>query len=338
MIASVFENEGQRKALNKQMDALQNLERIDVEQYKDLALKGDTQAWRNRLATLRQVDPELARVRDAAIKTNAVQMAKIANETGRSDEIAKQVFGLAQQFAAGAPAEMALGEAFLEKAKERLGRGAKLPPTYQAELIKSGLEKTGGAGVGVSRQGPVAGVLGKLLGSAAVQQEITNENQAGQLATVGQAIAGNRMNILAGLMPQFQNFEQAKLNLAGHALSVVNSETPSKVGLAGQDILQMTEARRQEGNAIAQAIAGLKGQQSLRQNNFVGGLIRQGTDLTGAMMGSMGGQGGILSSLGIGGKGAGAAAGAGEYQTTNVGGQQFSTPIMRPGQFTRSVF
>lgn len=295
MIGSVFENEGNRKAINKQMDALGQLQILDPEKYKKMAYQGDVDAWRNRLKALREVDPQLNQIRNDALSAMTTRMAELVQQTGRSDKIGNMIMGLAQQFSAGAPAEMALGEAFMAKAKERLGRGAELPPTYQAELVRSGLEEAGAVGIGADRRGPVAGRLGKLLGRAATEQEILNEQQAAALAATGQALTANRMNILAGLVPTISNLDTARTNLGLQGLGVVEAEAPRKVGFAGTDIVGLEEQKRAETNQKLMEMAKLKGMQDLRQGRFVGGLIRTGSSAIGGALSSMAG-GGLFGS------------------------------------------
>lgn len=290
--SAIAKGDAKRKAANKQIDALKNMKELDPKIYENLVKEKDVEAWKTRLSTMRQVDPQLATIRDNALKTFTNQLAKTAADEGRSDDIANMVMGLATQFNAGAPAEMELGDALIAKAKEKLGRGGALPPTYQAELIRSGLEKAGTAGLDPNRKGAVAGVLGKLLGREAMDVERQNEQDAIQLAQAGGQIATNRLNILQGLIPQMQNYEAAKLNMAGAGLSAVNSETPSKIGLAGQDVMNLWERRRAETNAQAMEVAKLEGEKAMAKAEMLSGLFQAGSQGISAVAGGMGGGGG----------------------------------------------
>jgi hypothetical protein len=290
--SAAIKGNAKRKALNGQIDALKELNDIDPEAYANLAKQGDIDAWKTRLDTMRKVDPQLAEIRDSSLKSFTTMLAKNASDSNRSDDVAQMVYGLAQQFAAGAPAEMDLGTAFTNKAREKLGRGSQLPPTYQAELIRSGLETAGAAGVGASRQGPVAGVLGRLLGSAAMNVERQNEQDAMTLAQAGSQLSSSRLNILQGLIPQFQNYEQAKTNLAAQGLAAVNQETPSKIGLAGADLVNLTETARRERNLGIQKVAELEGQKALAAGEMKAGFVQAGSQFAQSVIGGLAGGGG----------------------------------------------
>jgi hypothetical protein len=299
--SAVAKGNAKRKAANMQIDALKNMKELDPAVYEKLVKEKDVSAWKTRLNTMREVDPQLAQIRDNSLKVFTSQLAKNAADNGRSDEIAKMVMGLADQFNSGAPAEMALGDAMVQRAKEKLERGSSLPPTYQAELIRSGLEKAGTAGLDPNRKGAVAGVLGKLLGSEAMAVERQNEQDAMQLAQAGGQIATNRLNILQGLIPQLQNYEAAKTNMAGQAMGVVNAETPSKIGLAGQDLMNLWERRRLEGNAQAREVAKLEGEKAMAKAEMLSGLFQSGSQaisgIAGGMGGGAGGAGGMLGGM-----------------------------------------
>jgi hypothetical protein len=310
--SAVAKGQAKRKAANMQIDALKNMKKLDPKVYEKLVADKDTEAWKRRLKTMRDVDPELATIRDQSIKAFTTQLAKNANETGRSDEIANYVMGLAEQFNAGAPAEMDVGDAMIARAREKLDRGAELPPTYQAEMIRSGLEQAGGAGIGPDRKGAVTGVLGKLLGREAMAVERQNEADAMQLAQAGGQISANRMNILQGLIPQMQNYEAAKTNLAAQGMAMVNTETPSKIGLGGQDMMNLWERRRLEGNKEAQAVAKLEGEKAMAKAEMLSGLFQSASQGVGAIAGGLGGgAGGMMGGM------AGGAAGGGGF--ANVG-------------------
>jgi hypothetical protein len=269
------------------MEALQRVRLIDPQEMANIAKKGDIDAWKNRLDAIQKVDPKLGELRNNAIKSLTTSLAKNATDSNASDETSKFVIGLAQQFAAGAPADFDLGSAMQAKAKEVMGRGSNLPPTYQAELIRSGLEKGGTVGIGPDRKGAVAGVLGKLLGSEAVAMEQQNANFAGSLAGAAQQITSNRMNILAGLSAQMQQFEANKQSLATQGLDVVNSEAPSKVGASGADMVNMYESRRAGENQKLMGQADLEAQRYLAQGEQNAGLIAGGTQMAGSILGGL---------------------------------------------------
>lgn len=291
--SSAIKGDAQRKSLNGQIDALKDMNDIDPKAYAELAKRGDLDAWKNRLDAMQKVDPQLADIRSSSLKMLTNNLARYSEAQGRTDDIAKTIYGMAQEYAAGAPAEMDLGSAFLDRAKERLGRGSELPPTFQAEMIRSGLESGGTTGVGANRKGPVAGVLGKLLGSAAVGMERQNEQDAAALANAGDQLSRNRMSILSGLLPQLQSYEAAQQNLAAsvlaQGLNVVNNETPGKIGLSGADLVNLNETARQERNQKAMSIAQLKGQKEMARAEMQSGFAQSGTAFAQNIIGGLSG-------------------------------------------------
>lgn len=259
-------SKAKKKALEKQQAAIQKLKSIDIESYKKTAKQGDIAQLVNRYEAFRVADPELAKVRDASVQ----QMLNVM--TGRQPELMadymKTLTGQAIE-AAKAPELPALQAQLLERAKQKLDLGATLPPEFQAELIRSGLEVGGASGVGASRRGPLGQLLGRAVGREQLALEAQREQQAQQLMQAAQQSQANRMSTLAGLIPVVQGVPQ--MQLAGQTFGLAQSLVPSQVGLTGQDIVNALEANRQFENQRIQALAGIQAQQALRKGEAQAG-------------------------------------------------------------------
>jgi hypothetical protein len=290
--SAYLEGMAKKRAIGAQMKAWQNLRGIDVGSYKKIAYNNARRNYLDRFKLFREGDPELAQVRDVAIQ----HALDTLNDTSGNQEKAQQV---ADRLAASAldmegdQASKRLESSLLNRAQENLDQGANLPPEFQAELVRSGLESAGASGIGVNRKGPLAQLLGKKIGAEQIALERQRASDALQLGAGAQALRTNRLNILAGIAPALQNIDASRFNLAAGAESLAEGQMPQDVGLTGRDVLNLHESNRALDNQRTLALGQLKAGKHLVSGETASKYVQAGTGfLQSALGGIMGGGGG----------------------------------------------
>lgn len=285
---------GQAKAAGTMAKALRSLEKIDVAKLSNLAISGDSEAYLRRLEFARQNEPDLAEIRSASL-------GKLATVLG-SDAAPwdKLVSGLISVGEEDTSASQALESQMRTKAAELLKAGGALPSTFQAELVRSGLETGGKTGVGLSKTGPLAQLLGNKIGEAQINLENLRLQQATGLATAADTLKQNRASILQGILPTAQT---AILSPTLTGLQLAESMIP-QIGLTGKEQVQLTEQARQEDNATKLGTAQQQANSQLAKAQGNAGLVSGLTSGVGNAI-SMWGWGNMLKPAGGAGTGAG---------------------------------
>lgn len=261
-------SQAQKKAIEEQKRALARLKSIDIEKYKKEANLGDREEYANRLENLRITDPELAKVRDASV-ANLLETIQPSQPT-RADRVADL---LVERATEENPLMRRLEQRFLELANTRLDEGAELPPEFQAELVRSGLEQAGTTGAGANRSGPLAQLLGTRIGEAGLQLERQRVSEALGLTQASEALKNNRTNILRGLATDLQNLELSRTNVARTALTDIYAQGPGG-GLDGDDVINALETNRQLKNYQILGKGQLNAMNEMRRGAETGGYIQ----------------------------------------------------------------
>lgn len=298
----------QKKAIGQQQDILRK--KLDPETLNGLAQKADEERAKNRIALQKEVDPELAQLRQQG-KEQLLQQASIPNESRQSTQLANTLFSETKQ---QDPRLEAIKNSILDSAKSEIDAGSTLPPSFQAELVRSGLNRGSQAGIAVNRNsigGPVANVLG----AAGIQLQQQREQAAQQLATTGQNLISARTSLLASVFPKLQDLETQRRMEAAQNFGVGEATLPES-GLSGQDVTNI-EIARQKGisNTVGQKAA-VDANQANAQGSYVSSLIGAGTSLAGGAAGQIGGAMSAVPAasnmVGVGGSG-GASVDIGQY-------------------------
>lgn len=288
----------QKKAIGQQKDILRK--KLDPETLNTLAQKADEERVKNRLALQKEVDPELAALRQQG-KEQLLANASIPEESKQSTQLANALFAETKQ---QDPRLEAIKNSILDAAQTEINAGATLPPEFQAELVRAGLNTGSQAGIAIDK-GTIGGGVARALGLAGIQLQQQRQQAAQQLATTGQNLVSARTNILASVFPKLRDLETVRRQEAAQNFGVGEATLPES-GLSGQDVTNI-EIARQKGlaNAVGQQ-AQVKANQANSQGQFVSSLIGAGTSLAGGAAGAIGGgAGGALASnmVGVGGGG-----------------------------------
>lgn len=289
-------SDAQGKAISSQKKAIKRLKEINIPDYIDKARLGDKEQFIARYEDLRDADPTLG-----AVRTGAEQQMRDLIE-GNSNPAQSLLNDLVSEgkVQVDDPRYRALEDSLIQRAQTHLNEGATLPPEFQAELVRSGLEQgsTVNPATGINRNGPLAQLLGKRIGAAELQLQAQREQQAMGLAQGATAIKGNRMAILSGLLPAAEQEREQQFNLAGKGLTAATALGPAG-GVSGKEILNMNEANRQQYNQSQIALGKLSAERNIKNGQERAAYAQAISSFVSSLAGGVagGGTGSILSGL-----------------------------------------
>lgn len=298
----------QKKGVEQQNQLLKG--NMNPDKLNALATRFDKDRAKNRIEFQKELDPELAALRQKG-KEELLAQAELDKTTTDSAKVAKELFNEVKQ---ADPRMQALKESLITRAQADLDAGATLPPEYQAELVRAGLTQASQGGIGFDKS-TIGGGVARALGSAGLQLAAARANEAQQLAQSAQNITNSRVNILATVFPKLRDLESVNRQDALVNFQVGDSALP-QVGLTGQDAVNIQIAKTKAKGALLQKGADIKSQEAVNQGQYTGALIGAGTSLVSNVLTS-----------GAGGSGSVAGAGAGTWGTAGQPGS--STPTTR---------
>jgi hypothetical protein len=215
------------------------------------AQQADIDRAKNQLALQGQIDPALLAQRYASEGAIAKTSAALASGNTPADTVAATA---AREAVAGTPGEDDAKKALVDAALKELAAGATLPPDVQAQLVQTGLQKTGQVTGAANASGVGGQVLSTILGTAGINLKMQREQQAANLTNAAQDLQTKRQNILQGLFPNLQNQQLKNISAQQGILQQSNAMAPS-VGLGGNDVTNLWLARVGATNQLAQASA-----------------------------------------------------------------------------------
>ena len=290
------------KAAVAQKNALKGQQRIlkdelSFERINQAATDADELRAVNRKALQERIDPELAKLRQLG-KERLLEEAKRPNESLESTKVAKTLF---EENAVEDPRLKALKDSIIQRAQEDLSAGATLPPEFQSELVRAGVEQGSQAGFKVDRR-TVGGSIARALGLGGVQLQQAREQQATNLAGAATNLQESRAGILASIFPSIKAAEEERRKNAITDFGIGESTLPES-GLTGREAAGIQQNR---GNTLLK-IRGERGkvsaQQALAAGEANAAYIGAGTSFVTSALGAYGGGGG--GAIGGGGGGGG---------------------------------
>lgn len=287
--ASDKASSAQKKAVTSQAKLLKKL---DPDVLNSLAQRIDKERAVNRLAFQKEIDPELAQLRELS-KKQLLEGAMQDPSTKQSQKLADSLYNETKD---EDPRMVALKNSLIDNAEQELAAGATLPPEFQAELVRAGLNTGAQSGVGFSRDTVGPGVS-RLIGEAGIQLKAARQDQAMQLTGAAQELTNARVNILASVFPKLRDLETQKRNEEIANLSLAESLLP-EVGLNGQDAVNAQIAKVKGQSALAQRRADIKGAQAMATAQFRGEMAGAAAGLVSSAAGAYGSYAGAASSAG----------------------------------------
>jgi hypothetical protein len=238
--------ETQARALEKQRQFV--FSQLDPAKINMMAGAADVDQVRNRLALQGAIDPSLLKARfesqDAIL--NASRGLGADSTAMKTGELA------AKEAVAGVKGMDQVKASLIGAALKEISAGATLPPDVQAELVQTGLEKSGMVTGKAGAQGVGGQLIRQLIGTAGINLQGERQKRATALAGAAQELEASRQSILQNIFPNLSAVQLNQLTGQQNVLNQSNSMVP-QVGLSGSDIANLWMARVGATNQLAQA-------------------------------------------------------------------------------------
>ncbi len=275
-IASSFINAGAAKdAAAAQIGAIKHAPKLDIPATEQAATDADLKRFQAGLDTQNRLDPDSAAMRTQGAKT---VLDQLNNGSAASDAALKS---LQSQSDTDNAANSPIIAQLIAQAKAELEAGATLPPEFQAELVRSGLEGSSSAGNALSGSGSTGAHLRTLLGGAGIQLKAQRQGQALSLLGGAQNLEQQRANILSGIATLGSGLTESKFQQGLRANITGGANVPS-VGLTGSDVASLNVSKVNTAAQNAANIGQLQGQQKLANGQLLSSIIGSGTNLLAA--------------------------------------------------------
>lgn len=263
--------DAQIKALEKQRKFVYS--ELDPSRVGGEALAADRERAQNQLALQAVIDPELLRQRYAAQAATSAQLQDLLGGEALADQVAAQA---TEEALAGAPRMQEAKAALIDAALQELHAGATLPPDVQAELVQSGLQKSGRVTGGAGGTGVGGQLLTTILGSAGLQLQKERQERAAGLLGQAQNLEQSRAGILGSLFPNLQSAGLSKLSAADTVFKTSAAAAP-EAGLSGSSVANLWLARVGATNQLAQQAADVAARGGFAQAQILNQGIGQAT-------------------------------------------------------------
>lgn len=279
------------KAATAQKNALKGQQRIlkdelSFERINQAATDADELRANNRKELQQRIDPELAQLRQLG-KERLLEEANRPNASLESTQVAKTLF---EENKDADPRLTALKDSIIQRAQQELSAGATLPPEFQSELVRAGVEQGSQAGFRVDSK-TVGGTIARALGLGGIQLQQQRQQQAAGLAGAATNIQESRANILASIFPSIKAAEEERRKNALTDFGIGESTLPES-GLTGREAASIQQNR---GNTLLK-IRGERGkvsaQQALAAGEANAAYIGAGTSFVTSALGAYGSGGG----------------------------------------------
>ncbi len=297
--SAVAAHDAAKKGANAQKKAVQSqeklLKKLDPGALNNLAQDFDRQRAQNRIALQKEIDPEVGELRDIS-KKQLLERALTPASERQSNTLASKLYS---EVKTEDPRLVALKNTILERAKSELDAGASLPPEFQGELVRAGLENGAQSGVGIGKPA-IGGGVARLLGAAGIQLEQQRQQSALQLTAAAQDMTNSRINILSSVFPRLRELEAADRNESIANLQLAENMLPES-GLSGQEAVNIKIGTSKAKAALLQQRANIKAGEAQADAQFNSALAQTAASTISSAAGAYGSYSG----------GAGAGAGAG---------------------------
>lgn len=278
---SALMGDAARKAANARLEAIRAMEDINPSNENTIARGADTERFAGQLALQGALDPTVAAIRERGAQgvLDSLDTPQDANARALADQLAKE------NAAPDANLE-ALKTKLLADAQADLDRGAQLDPSFQAELVRSGLESSGAAGFKAAPSGGAARSARTLLGAAGVALKEQRRKAAIESAGAVSDLQTARTNILSRIIPTLTGLGDATAARSGRAFGVANDAVP-EYGLSGSEMVNIDLARINQQNQKQAMIGGINAEKATAQGQLFSGMIGAGANAAGSILGGM---------------------------------------------------
>lgn len=271
---------GARKAAKARAAAIEKMGSIDAPALQALARRTDEERYRGILDLQKQVDPGLAKLRQNSIDQLAANSGPQPTDA-QVDQLAQNIYAENVDD----PESRALRQKLLADAQAQLDAGATLPPDFQAELVRTGLESGTASGMSGNRAGAVGRNLRQVLGVAGQALKQQRVQSALAQSQGAQTIADSRARILSGTIAVLNGIPEARLQRAKAGFDVAQGALPER-GLTGKELVGLDMARLKDENAKLGKLGDIEAEKKLADYAFYssaigagGGLVSGGLDM-----------------------------------------------------------
>jgi len=302
------------KAASAQQSALKGQKKIlseelSFERVNQAATEADRLRAQNRLALQKEIDPELAKIRQLGKEQLLAEVSR-PNESLGSTQVANQ---LVEENLKSDPRLEALKDSIIGRAQQELDAGATLPPEFQADLVRAGV--TQGASAGFRPESAsIGGSITRALGLGGEQLKQARQQQAVNLAGAADSLTASRAAILGSIFPTVKASEDARKADAAAAFGIGESTLPES-GLTGREAANIQVNR---GNTLLQIrgkAGDIKAQQAINAGEANAAYVGAAGSFASGALGAI--SGGITDQLAA--KGA-SSAGGGGFSAQNLYG------------------
>jgi hypothetical protein len=325
-VSAYVQDNAQHEAANAQLKALDNLKYLDVQDLVKQAKNQDLSKYQSQFAAQEKYDPLFAEMRTQGAKNIIQQLNADTSGTTAGDKALADL-GTSTDLSNKQNAPVIQG--LIDQAKQDLAAGASMPPEFEGQLIKAGLETAGASGgvAGLNGSGATGSNSRRLLGMEGIQLQQSRATEAQNLAGTAAGLQTERQSALSNLLSLDNNLRAAKFTRAQGGVAIGSSSIPS-IGLTGGDVVNMDNANTNLRNQVTLGQGALNAQKKLADGQMWSQIIGAGTSLVSGMVGGGaggggGGMGGMLGGM-MGGSGGGSGGGGGSAMTTNYGGMMSS--------------
>lgn len=299
-VTAYVQDNAKHQAINQQLNALDNLQYLNIDDLKQQATQTDTEKYKTQFDVQKKYDPQFAALRSKGAGNMIQQLNADTSGTTTGDKALADM-GSAADLSNKQNAPVIQG--LIDQAKLDLASGASMSPEFESQLIKAGLENAGVSG-GVSNlngNGATGSNSRRLLGLEGIKLQQSRDAEAQNLASSAGGLQTQRQSTLSNLVTLDNNLRASKFARAQTGVAVGTSSIPS-IGLTGGDVVNLNNANTQQRNQVTLARGDLNAQKKLADGEMWGKIIGATTSMVGGMMGG-GGGGGMGSMMGGGGGG-----------------------------------
>jgi len=278
------------KAASAQQSALKGQQKIlaeemSFERVNQAATEADKLRAQNRLALQKEIDPELAKVRELG-KQKLLEEAQRPDASKGTTQIANK---LVEENLQADPRLEALKDSIIGRAQQELDSGATLPPEFQADLVRAGVTQGGQAGFRPESK-TIGGSIARALGLGGEQLKQSRQQQAVSLAGAADNLTSSRASILASIFPTVKAAEDTRKADAAATFGIGESTLPES-GLTGREAANLQINRANTLLKIKGKQGDIKAQQALNAGEANAAYVGAGTSFATSALGSFGGGG-----------------------------------------------
>jgi hypothetical protein len=267
---------------------------LDIEEMKVLGKETDLQKYQDQFAAQAKHDPVLAKMRSQGSENFLSQLNLDKSGQTIGDKSTREVSEL---IASAKEGQQSAIDALMKKAKSELDAGATLPPEFQAELVKAGLEGAGAGGMGIEGRGAGGTAVRELLGAAGLKLDQQRTTNAINYVGAADSIRTGRMAALTGLTGLDEGVRNSKAERGKMGIGIGTSAMPS-IGMSGTTAMALSARNNEFENNRKLGLAGVKAAKIQSQGDMWASILGSvGGAVSGGMSGGVGGGGTNWGSL-----------------------------------------